>query len=80
MTPLDWVFQHWSPRNVTSSHNDCLTKRAVGELAVGKQARKYSLIINYTRNNMMLYRAYYGAGTIENFWARRGRELSQILT
>jgi hypothetical protein len=44
VTPLDWVFQHWSPRNVTSSHNDCLTKRAVGELAVGKQARKYSLI------------------------------------
>ena len=30
--PLEWVFQHWSPRNVTSSHNDCLTKRAVGEV------------------------------------------------
>jgi hypothetical protein len=43
-TPLDWVFQHWSPRNVTSRHNDCLTKRAVGERAIGKQARKYSLM------------------------------------
>ena len=38
VTPLDWVFPHWSPRNVTSRHNDCLTKRAVGERAVGKQA------------------------------------------
>jgi len=44
VTPLDLLFQHWSPRNVTSHHNDCLTKRVVGERAVGKQARKYSLI------------------------------------
>ena len=49
VTPLDWVFQHWnwSPRNVTSRHNDCLTKRAVGERAVGKQALKYNLIFFY---------------------------------
>ena len=39
VNPLDWVFQHWSPRSVTSRHNDCLTKRAVGERA-GKQAHK----------------------------------------
>ena len=45
VTPLDWVFQHWSPRIVTSRHNDCLTKCAVGERAVGKQARKYCLLI-----------------------------------
>ena len=32
------------PRNVTSRHNDCLTKCAVGERAVGKQARKYTLM------------------------------------
>jgi hypothetical protein len=44
VTPLDWVFQHWSPRNVTSRHNDYLTKRAAGERAVRKQARKYSLL------------------------------------
>ena len=44
VTPLDWVFPHWSPRNVTSRHNNCLTKRAVGERAVGKQACKYSLL------------------------------------
>jgi hypothetical protein len=49
VTPLDWVFQHWSPRNVTSRHNDCLTKRAVGERAVGKQARKYALILQADR-------------------------------
>ena len=42
-----WVFRHWSPRNVTSRHNDCLTKRAVGERAVGKQALKYNLIFFY---------------------------------
>jgi hypothetical protein len=36
VTLLDLVFQHWSPRSVTSRHNDCLTKRAVGERAVGK--------------------------------------------
>jgi hypothetical protein len=47
VTLLDWVFQHWSPRNVTSRHNDCLTKRAVGECAVGKQARKYALIFYF---------------------------------
>jgi hypothetical protein len=43
----DWVFQfqHWSPRNVTSHHNDCLTKRAVSARAVRKQARKYSLLL-----------------------------------
>ena len=39
VNPLDWVFQHWSSRSVTSRHNDCLTKRAVGERA-GKQAHK----------------------------------------
>jgi hypothetical protein len=38
-------FQHWSPRNVTSHHNDCLTKRAVSARAVRKQARKYSLLL-----------------------------------
>ncbi len=26
---LDWVFQHWSPRNVKSRHKDCLTKPAI---------------------------------------------------
>ena len=36
VTLLDWVFQHWIPRNVTPHHKDCLTKRAVGERAVGK--------------------------------------------
>ena len=43
----DWVFQfqHWSLRNVTSHHNDCLTKRAVSARAVRKQARKYSLLL-----------------------------------
>jgi hypothetical protein len=30
--------------NVTSCHNDCLNKRAVGDRAVGKQARKYILL------------------------------------
>ncbi len=44
VTPLDWVSQHWSLRNVISRHKDCLTKRAVGERAVGRQARKYSLL------------------------------------
>ena len=37
VTPLDWVFWHWSPRNVTSHHNDCLNKRAVGDRAVRKK-------------------------------------------
>jgi len=41
-TPLDWVFRHWSQRNVTSHHKDCPTKRAVGDCAVRKKARKYS--------------------------------------
>jgi hypothetical protein len=54
LTPLDWLFQHWSPRNVTSRHNDCLTKRAVGERAVGKQARKYSLLIRPRPNSPRL--------------------------
>ena len=44
MTPLEWVFQHWSPRNVTSRHKYCLTKRAVGNRAVRKKAGKYSLV------------------------------------
>jgi hypothetical protein len=39
-TLLDWVFQHWSQRNVTSRHKDCLTKRAVGDRAVKKNAHK----------------------------------------
>ena len=45
-TLFDWVFQHWSPRNVTSCHKDCPTKRAVGDRAVRKKTRKYSLIPN----------------------------------
>jgi len=44
VTLLDWVFQHWIPRNATSHHKDCLTKRAVGERVVGKQARKCTLM------------------------------------
>jgi hypothetical protein len=55
VTPLDWVFQHWSPRNVTSRHKDCLTKRAVGEHVVGRQARKYSLP---HRSHKLIYKIY----------------------
>ena len=41
VTPLDWVFQHWSPRTVTSRHKDYyLTKRAVVDRAVRKKARQ----------------------------------------
>ena len=55
VTPLDWVFPHWSPRNVTSRHNNCLTKRAVGERAVGKQACKYSLLSTHSLGLLFYY-------------------------
>jgi len=45
VTPLDWVFQHWSPRNVTSHHKECLTKRVLGDRVVRKKVPKYSRIL-----------------------------------